>query len=87
MNEIGDIVHVIRVAPDAVDMSKRRRVGDDDYTIWDFADVDVVGKNPLELVDVLSIEIGPSDPAASSRVSASSEVLDTPPENHVNCVG
>lgn len=40
--EIGDIVHVIRVAPNAVDMSKRRRMGDDDYTIHDFADVDVV---------------------------------------------
>jgi hypothetical protein len=40
-------------------------------------------ENPLELVDVPSIEIGPSDPAASSRVSASGKVLDTPPKNHL----
>ena len=83
MNEIGDIVHVIRVAPDAADTSKRRRMGDDDYTIHDFDDVDIVEENPLELVDVPSTEIGPSNLATSSRVSASSEVLDTPLENHL----
>lgn len=67
--------------PDAADMSKHRRVGNDDYTIQDFVDVDVVEENPLNLVDVPSTKI--SDRAASSKVSASGEVLDTPPENHL----
>ena len=58
-------------------------MGDDDYTIRDFADVDIVEENPLELVNIPSTEIGPSDPTASSGVSASGEVLDTPPENHL----
>lgn len=83
MNDIGHIVHVIRIAPDVTDTSRRRRAGDDDYTIWDFADVDVVEGNPSELIDVHFTEISPSDPASFLRVSASGEVLDTPPEKHL----
>lgn len=83
LNDIGDNVHMIRVVSDEIDMSKRRRIGDDDYMFSNSVDIDVVEENPLNVRAAENKLGNPTtknnlgDPVVS-MVSASGEVLGAP---------